>query len=390
MRFLLEDPTSVLLRAMYCGLAMTSGVVCASSLVPLLLAWVNWELARVPLWLGLLAVFFVVLLLFLFPPVAGQVIYGFATTVIVPKFGYTDGFWMGVVASCVVSLLGKLVGSAVQMKLIGLPCSRSVAVKKFIGVQTQFMKSLRFMLTRPGASFGKMATLTFGPDWPTSVLTGILDMPLVSMLVGTLPVVVVIVPCCVSFAFLLKGANMPEHESQYQSLAAFFLLLSGIIGAGGNILIAFYVQRTISDNEDELKRPNSDWMRDELEDQVLASIELDRLRGDEWRAKVGWPTMPPCMRVCLIGGCALATAALYLVLQPFDKAFTKLNLGEDFSSHRGGLLGIVNPLGWVVLQFMMLVLASVAVFQAWGRLCAAPAPLCAKPTLSEATAERRL
>eukprot|EP00976_Prorocentrum_cordatum_P069852 1179713-Prorocentrum_minimum.AAC.1 len=43
----------------------------------------------------------------------------------------------------------------------------------------------------------KVMILVGGPDWPTSVLTGILELNVFAMLLGSLPVMLLVVPCTV-------------------------------------------------------------------------------------------------------------------------------------------------------------------------------------------------
>eukprot|EP00971_Amphidinium_carterae_P196629 3902340-Amphidinium_carterae.1 len=78
----------------------------------------------------------------------------------------------------------KLLAVALQQKLIGYPFSDSDAIKKTIGVQTSVMKAAKQVLKRPGSDFDKICVLVSGLDWLTSVLTGVLNVPLVHMLIG--------------------------------------------------------------------------------------------------------------------------------------------------------------------------------------------------------------
>lgn len=64
------------------------------------------------------------------------------------------------------------------------------------------IKAIRLILTKPGLGIDKIAILCGGPDWPTSVLTGILKLSVFKMLFGTIPVVFLVFPCVMSGAFV--------------------------------------------------------------------------------------------------------------------------------------------------------------------------------------------
>ena len=53
---------------------------------------------------------------------------------------------------------------------------------------TAGIKAIRLILEEPGLTTAKVSILVGGPDWPTSVLTGILKLPAAGMQIGTLPV----------------------------------------------------------------------------------------------------------------------------------------------------------------------------------------------------------
>jgi hypothetical protein len=52
----------------------------------------------------------------------------------------------------------------------------------------------------------KVSILVGGPDWPTSVMCGIMGLPLLPVLVGTLPVALLIIPTVLSGSFTYLGS----------------------------------------------------------------------------------------------------------------------------------------------------------------------------------------
>ena len=80
-------------------------------------------------------------------------------------------------------------------------------------VNSDFIRSARFVLQKPGLSFGKSIVLCGGPDWPTSVLTGILKLNVFQMLLGSLPVIVFIVPSTALGSFLVMAGREGAWEA---------------------------------------------------------------------------------------------------------------------------------------------------------------------------------
>ena len=81
----------------------------------------------------------------------------------------------------------KLIACSIQQKLIGEKLSDNETVLSFCGVHKEFTQALKKLLEPKGLTFPKMAILSGGPDWPTSVLAGVLKLELLPCLLGTLP-----------------------------------------------------------------------------------------------------------------------------------------------------------------------------------------------------------
>ena len=99
---------------------------------------------------------------------------------------------------------------------------RRVSVRVLVGVNSLSIRAVGRILSAPGLSLRKVLILCGGPDWPTSVLTGILGLDVRQMLAGTAPVYVLILPTCAAGAMELKKSE----SSLYASLAGVILALS--------------------------------------------------------------------------------------------------------------------------------------------------------------------
>ena len=86
--------------------------------------------------------------------------------------------------------------------MIGENLSHFVSVRQFVGINSTLMKAMRLVLGKPGISLSKVSILIGGPDWPTSVLAGIMRLKLLQIMIGTMPIVFLIFPTVLTGALL--------------------------------------------------------------------------------------------------------------------------------------------------------------------------------------------
>lgn len=361
--------SSIFRKSMMCGIAIFGVQVCVSQGLVVFLAWFNEKMEPYDLSICLVLLFVVEIMLFLFPPVAGPPLYMIAAIVIIPKIGYEESeFVLGIIFSSCFCLFLKLVAIALEQKAIGKPFSQNLKIKKFIGVHTPFMRAIRHILSQPGFSPGKVAVLVGGPDWPTSVITGILDLPLCSMLMGSLPVAILITPCCVAAGFMLKAGVDTENEAQLSAMANVFVVLAAVATGIANIAVAYFIQSTLATYKDEIADEKSDWQRDPQEAEVKAAILRDERQAARAAYLTRWIVTPNWVRVCLVVGSLLTTAACYVLIQPVRKPFEKFKINDRVSELPGGSpLSVVNDAGWVSIGIMCGACVCLAIVMLWVR-----------------------
>ena len=82
-----------------------------------------------------------------------------------------------------------------------------------VGINSDLMRTMRVILSKPGLSMAKCSILIGGPDWPTSVLCGILKLDLIPILIGTLPILILITPTVLSGLFVYLGQTKDWAET---------------------------------------------------------------------------------------------------------------------------------------------------------------------------------
>jgi hypothetical protein len=246
--------SSVWVKIMYIGLGYITLEVGVMKCITVFLAWLNATLASMPLGQVVAIFYFTGLFLFLLPPVPGVPVYlaggvimvkatlrtcrasttcpgemlvSNVTDILAAVGDVGDGALadvVGATAECPQGMTGsmsfpasvlfmigigfciKMNAIAIQQKGFGEQLSNNLTVKCLVGVNSNTVKAMRLILTEKGMTLGKVCILCGGPDWPTSVLTGILKLDLLPMLFGSIPIIFIAVgPCVLAGAFTMKA-----------------------------------------------------------------------------------------------------------------------------------------------------------------------------------------
>eukprot|EP00927_Polykrikos_kofoidii_P086379 TRINITY_DN9656_c0_g1_i1.p1 TRINITY_DN9656_c0_g1~~TRINITY_DN9656_c0_g1_i1.p1 ORF type:complete len:1007 (+),score=120.48 TRINITY_DN9656_c0_g1_i1:63-3083(+) len=215
---------------------------------------------------------------FLLPPVPGVPVYLFCGLLVASTWtndpNDMGAFMTGAMIGIVLGFIMKLSACALQQKVIGEMLGNSLTIRQQVGVHKEMIRGIEMVLRTPGISLGKSCILCGGPDWPTSVLAGLLRLPLSQMLIGTLPVIVFVGPCSLTGSLYLKSGD----GGLLSRLGSVMLLLT----VGVNLLMwvgaAWAIQSTIDNNLQEIRMPlekniDLDWL-DYRDEQVKKSCVL--------------------------------------------------------------------------------------------------------------------
>ncbi|CAK8994297.1 unnamed protein product [Durusdinium trenchii] len=240
--------------------------------INVLLAWLNSVVAHLP-FAGILGFTFGAgMVLFMLPPVPGPPIYLFGGLVISEHCPY--GFWWGCVICIILCMALKLSACAIQQKVIGELLGNRQSIRHACGVHRPFMRAIEQVLRRPGMSFGKCMILCGGPDWPTSVLAGILRLSLVQCTIGTLPVILSLIPLALTGSFYLR-----RDESEVWARAGNLMFsLTALVSVTFWTGMGWAIQDTFDKYNEQLTAPKVefvelDWL-DHCEDRIRDKCQL--------------------------------------------------------------------------------------------------------------------
>ena len=101
-------------------------------------------------------------------------------------------FFLACLWASSISYALKLIAHVLQQKCIGETLQKSVYVRSLVSPNSRLMKALRVLLEQPGVTPAKVCVMCGGPDWPTSVLCGLLRLSCCQALAGLTPMFIVV------------------------------------------------------------------------------------------------------------------------------------------------------------------------------------------------------
>jgi len=307
------------------------------------------------------AIFFAVgLFMFLLPPVPGVPVYLLGGNLITNRLlkdvaddEIESTFANAVLLATLVGILMKLVACALQM-LIGVALGSNVTVRLVVGVHMVPMRAFEVILKQPGLNLPKISVLIGGPDWPTSVLCGILRLNVFQMLLGTTPVVLLIAPTCFAAACLARKdptGMWAAIGTAATVVAAFFQSLSMLVAL-------YYGKKVVSSQGEELAKE-----RPEHADVVAEAKNAER-RKIIYDEVTSWNVLPMVPKLLII---------MVTILNSFvtwgNVFFSDSHAWRTFNLHevnppfvKGALvknwLLLAKPFGFVILVAMILSLVG--------------------------------
>ena len=352
--------TSVLSKVVWWCIFFFVLQVFVGKVVIVFMAWLNEVLASSDL-ATVTAIFFGVgLFMFLLPPVPGVPVYLSGGVILVQagmnEFG-SDQFMVSVLYSIGICFLIKLTAIVMQQKLIGeMWGSKSAYVRRLIGVNTTSMRSVKWILMQPGLNIRKVAILIGGPDWPTSVISGVLKMKLPQMLLGSVPVVVLIAPCVLGGAFLLKVGE----GGFWANGSTIILTLAFIVQSVAMLAAAHFIEEIANSKSEEL----ASWETDEI---VETMDKLAAKKNRQRKHAGSWIFLPKSIRIVLLLSATLGVVSCFIFSLAGSSCFVAFQVYEPFYGPplNGNALNIVKPLGWVAMALFLVSVVGLIIVGAY-------------------------
>jgi len=349
--------TSLSLKIVVWGVLYLTLMVFTTKFITIFLAWLG---SVIESWnFGVVIVIFMAigLTMFLLPPVPGVPVY-LTGGIIIPAAAEANGmnFWVGVAIASGICCVVKFMAIVCQQKLIGERFGQSIWVRRFVGVNSLSIRAIEKILTKKGMAIDKVSILVGGPDWPTSVLTGILGLDIFEMLLGSCPILFLIAPTCMAGAMLKKGAE----GGVYAALSTTTLTVAALLQGVALLSAMHYIEKTAFQYEEELMN--------KPDDAVVA--RLDAI-GDKFRKiyyeSVQWHQLDTGHRM-MLGGAAMLMIFVCFIIQLFDSScFETFELTAKMEDPplRNNPLRLFKPLGIVATVMFFISVSMWYAFHSW-------------------------
>jgi hypothetical protein len=350
--------TSILTKVIYIGLIFMVIQVGVAKLVAVFLSWLSEALKDQDLMVVIVIYIFVGLFMFLNPAIPGVPVYITGGILVTHKArcqfgGGSSAFWAGLAVACASCWFIKMLSVIIQHKVIGERLGKRVWVRNLIARNSDTTKGMGFILSKPGLDLAKTYILVAGPDWPTTVLTGVLGCPIGAVLVGSMFIMVLIAPTCLSAAALIynkpcSGAPPVDEEDQsgtiWLTVATLCLALTGLIQVAMLISSGFYIKKALIENKEEIREmfPHDE----EVEEYAKESGRRTLL----FKCATQWKDAPRAIKWIVGTGAFTMACSCYLVIAAPAQCFLPFEVTDtiDAPIDEGGLDG--NALNIIVTK----------------------------------------
>lgn len=305
-------------------------------------------------------IFFVGLVLFGLPCVPGAPIYLTGGIILVAAAGgVTDddeGANMGVplciAYTCTVGLLLKLAACTMQQCLIGVPLKQSLAIRQAVSINSPLIRAMKLVLQRPGLDFAKVAILVGGPDWPTSVLCGILNLPLGPILVGTTPVISLVIPTTMSGSFLYLGSLDKDAYSWANTASTIMAVTAAGVQITSMLTAAYYLEKVGEECKEELAAMPYD-------EEVRVADAIADAKNSRLAELRHWEQFDNVKKAVLVYGTVCMSGCVYIVQMFSEYCFEEFELTDTINDKLDGkVTNFVKPLGnCAIVLFLMAVIS---------------------------------
>ena len=203
-------------------------------------------------------------------------------------------------------------------------------------------------------------------DWPTSVLCGIMRLSLPQIMLGTIPIVFLILPTCLSGALLymasLETDNGNPEFPWAGTVSTITLSLTAVVQFGSMIVAAYYLEQTASKNVPAIEAIPTDREVKEADDKAA---NLRRCYHDVTK----WDVVPISAKLLLQTSLAAIISSSYMVQLFSNLCFTPHSLTDSIGENLDGKVSnLFLPLGWVALGLFGLSIILIYLFESWGEV----------------------
>lgn len=211
---------------------------------------------------------------------------------------------------------------------------------------------MKLILQEPGFSVPKVTILIGGPDWPTSVLCGLMRLQLLPILLGTVPVIFLIIPTLLTGTFTYMSSLTLEDgtpEFAYAGvLATVFAAITAIVQFGSMVVAAYYLEQTANARGEELAQMP-------IDEEVKEREEKDEKFKRCYKEVTKWEIVPFLPKMILRLAVLTMIVSCYMVQLFARSSFAEYELTYTIDNNLDGdWTNLLLPMGRIACLLFLI------------------------------------
>ena len=357
-----NDPTKIFKYSAYISIFYFTFSIGVGKGAVLFLAWLVDALSSLNVGLVIFVFILIGVSMFLLPPVPGPPVYLTGGILVVGTLEPKIGFWPATMLCVLICWFVKLLSCALQQKMIGENLGKYVSIRHMCGINSLQMRAIRYCLEQKGFSVAKIAILCGGPDWPTSVLCGILKLDLLQIMIGTSPVLVLYLGyTTVAGALQLKigscddSTSTNSDSSSWGLLNSMFLALAFVSMLITSLSAVYFMEQTVMTKREELdKMP--------LDEEVEELDKVDRKTEEAYAHVTDWSRLSLTSKASVVVAAVSGILSCQLGVVLAQRSFESFTVSCPVA-----VKDVVKPTGWLSIGLMGVCMVFTKVFNTIAR-----------------------
>lgn len=195
------------------------------------------------------------------------------------------------------------------------------------------------------------------------MLCGIMNLELIPILIGTLPIIFLIIPTLLTGSFTyMANLRLDNGKSEFPwagTVATICAAVTAIVQFGSMVIAAYFLENTVSTRQNDLDAIP-------IDEEVKAADERDEAIVQAYEEVTQWGSLPLWAKSILSVSLTSMIASCYMVQLFADQCFREYQLTYTIEQHLDGdWKNIVKPLGVVANLLFLFSLVLLYVFRSW-------------------------
>jgi hypothetical protein len=227
-----------------------------------------------------------------------------------------------------------------------------------VGINSIQMRAIRYCLEQKGLSLPKIAILCGGPDWPTSVLCGILKLSVVQCSIGTMPVLILYLGfTTIAGALQLKIGSCPGPDGtvapvtgNWGMLNSIFLSVAFVSMMATSFSAVYFMEKTVDGKREELEAIP-------LDEEVLRLEEVDKKKEVAYADVTQWDKLSTVSKVSLVAAAVTGILSCQLGVVLSQRSFASFSVSCPVA-----VKDVVKPTGWLSVGLIVACYVFIKIF----------------------------